>query len=166
LVTIGLLALLGRIPVSSNLKPVLLSPAKRLPPAGSDLEAASRQVRLLPLMETPTISQMEANVLIEPREMYAREPFTMTVYIQSDLPDPLEAIDLDLDISGPAGHYRFELSFGGPLPAKGTSVFRVTPDLLARFCEERYLMAPTEIFAVPGTYTIRATLLYPVAVSE
>lgn len=166
LVTIGLLALLGRIPVSSGQKPVSLLPAKRLPPAGSEIQAGSRQDRLLPLMETPTLSQMEANVLVEPREMYAREPFTMTVYIQSDMPEPLEAIDLDLDISGPAGHYRFELSFGGPLPAEGTSVFRVTPDLLARPCEERYLMSPREIFAVPGTYTIRATLLYPVAVSK
>jgi len=166
LVTIGLLALLGRIPVSSNQKPVSLLPAKRLPPAGSELEAASRQDRLLPLMERQTLSQMEANMLIEPREMHAREPFTMTVYIQSDTPEPLEAIDLDLDISGPAGNYHFELSFGGPLPAEGTSVFRVTPDLLARPCEERYLISPMEIFAVPGTYTIRANLLYPVAVSE
>jgi hypothetical protein len=166
LVTIGLLALLGRIPVSSNLKPVSLLPAKRLSPAGSELEAASRQDRLLSLMEAPTLSQMEANVLIEPREMHARESFTMTVFIQSDTPEPLEAIDLDLDVSGPAGHYRFELSFGGPLPAEGTSVFRVTPDVLARPCEERYLMSPTEIFAVPGTYTIRATLLYPITVSE
>lgn len=166
LVTIGLLALLGRIPVSSSLKPVSLLPAKRLPPAGSELEAGSGQHRLLPLMETPTLSQMEANLLIEPHEMHAREPFTMTVYVQSDMPEPLDAIDLDLDINGPAGHYRFELSFGGPLPAEGTSVFRVTPDLLARPSEERYLMSPTEIFAVPGTYTIRATLLYPVAASE
>jgi hypothetical protein len=166
LVTIGLLALLGQIPVSSNLRSVSLLPAKRLPPAGAELEAASRQDRLLPLMETPTLSQIEANMLIEPREMHARELFTMTVYVQSDMPEPLEAIDLDLDIRGPAGHYRFELSFGGPLPAEGTSVFRVTPDLLARPCEERYLMSPTEIFAVPGTYTVRATLLYPVAVSE
>jgi hypothetical protein len=166
LLTIGLLALLGRIPVPSGLKPVSLLPAKRLPPAGSELEAAPRQDRLLPLMETPTLSQMEANMLIEPREMHARELFTMTVYVQSDMPEPLEAIDLDLDISGPGGHYHFELSFSGPLPAEGTSIFRVTPDLLARPCEERYLMSPTEIFAVPGTYTVRATLMHPVAVSE
>jgi hypothetical protein len=73
---------------------------------------------------------------------------------------------LDLDIDGPTGSYRFGLSFRGPLPAEGMSIFRVTPELLAKPCEERYLMSPTDIFSVPGAYTIRATLLNPVVVSD
>lgn len=165
LVTVALLALLGRIPVPSDLTPSLF-PAKRLPRTEFEAGLVGGQDRLHPLLETPTLSQLEANMLIEPREMYARESFTMTVYVQTDMPEPMEAIDLELEISGPAGYYRFELSFGGPLPAEGTSIFRVTPDLLARSCEERYLMSPTEIFAVPGTYTVRATLVHAVVASE
>ena len=115
---------------------------------------------------TKELGRIGLGMLIEPREMHAREPFTMTVYVQSDMSAPIEDIDLDLEINGPSGHYRFELSFSGPLPAEGTSIFRVTTKLLARICEERYLMAPTEIFAVPGTYTVRATLVHPVIASE
>lgn len=166
LVAVGLLALLGRIPMPSKLTPVSLLPAKSLPPAGAELDAVSQRGQLRPLMETPTVSQLDANMVIEPRKMSVREPFTMTVWVQSDLPEPLETVDLDLDISGPSGVYHFELSFRGPLPAEGTSVFRVTPSILTRSCEERYLMSPAAIFDVPGTYTVRATLLYPVVGSE
>lgn len=165
LMTVALLALVGRIPVPSNLTTSLF-PAKSLPPVEQQLGTVAGQGQLRPLLETPTLSQLEANMLIEPREMHAREPFTMTVYVQSDMSAPIEDIDLDLEINGPSGHYRFELSFSGPLPAEGTSIFRVTTKLLARICEERYLMAPTEIFAVPGTYTVRATLVHPVIASE
>jgi hypothetical protein len=78
----------------------------------------------------------------------------------------MDTMDFDLEVFGPKGSYRFELAFSGPLPAEGTSVFRITPALLTRPCEERYLMSPTDIFAVPGAYTIRVTLLHPVVVSD
>lgn len=166
LVAIGVLALLGRIPVPSNLASVSLAPAKRLPSAEPGLESVLGADRPRPQMETPALSQLEASMLIEPRDLHAREPFTITVYVQSDLPEPMDTMDFDLEVFGPQSSYRFELAFSGPLPAEGTSVFRITPALLTRPCEERYLMSPTDIFSVPGAYTIRVTLLHPVVVSD
>lgn len=166
LVAVGFLALLGRIPVPSSLKPVSLFPTRSLPSAEPELDAVFGDGKPIPEMASPTLSQLGANLLIEPRDMRASEPFTITVWVQSDLPEPMEAIDLDLDISGPTGAYHFGLSFNGPLPAEGTAVFRVTPDLLADTCAERYLMSPTDLFGAPGTYTIRATLFSPVVVSD
>ncbi|MFN2218249.1 MAG: anti-sigma factor family protein [Anaerolineae bacterium] len=166
LVAIGVLALLGRIPVPSNLASVSLVPAKRLPPVEPGLESVLGADRPRPQMETPTLSQLEASMLIEPRDLHARQPFTITVYVQSDLPEPMDSMDMDLDIAGPTGSYRFELSFGGPLPAEGTSVFSITPGLLTGPCEERYLMSPADIFAVPGAYTVRVTLLHPVVIAD
>jgi hypothetical protein len=160
LVAVALLALLGRIPVPSNLKPVSLLPAKRLLSAEPDLEAVFDPDLPIPSMATPTLSDVDVSLLIEPRDLHPREPFTMTVYVQSGLPEPKDTVRLDLDVSGPTGLYRFELSFDGPLPAEGMSIFRVTPDLLAQTCEERYLMSPTDMFAVPGAYTIRVTVLH------
>jgi hypothetical protein len=93
-------------------------------------------------------------------------PFTMTVLLQSDLPQPLETVHLDLDISGPTGFYRFGLAVEGPLPAQGVSILRVTPELLAEPCEEQYLIAPTEVFSLPGVYTLRVTLSDPVVASR
>jgi len=166
LVAVALLALLGRIPVPSNLKPVSLLPAKRLLPAEPELAAVFDEDQPIPRMATPTLSQVDASLLIEPRNLHPREPFTMTVYVQSALPEPMETVHLDLDISGPTGFFRFELSFDGPLPAEGMSIFRVTPDLLTQPCEERYLMSPTDIFGVPGAYTIRVTILHPETVAH
>ena len=166
LVAVALLALLGRIPVPSNLKPVSLLPAKRLLPAEPELAAVFDEDQPIPRMATPTLSQLDASLLIEPRDLHPREPFTMTVYVQSALPEPMETVHLDLDISGPTGFFRFELSFDGPLPAEGMSIFRVTPDLLAQPCEERYLMSPTDMFAIPGAYTIRVTILNPDTVAH
>lgn len=166
LVAVGLLALLGRIPVPSSLRPVSLSPTKSLPSTEPELGAVFGAGRPIPEMASPALSQLDANLLIEPRDLHPSEPFTVTVYVQSDMPEPMETIDLDLDISGPTGPYHFELSFNGPLPAEGLSIFRVTPDLLADVCAERYLMSPTDMFDTPGTYTIRVTLFMPVVVSD
>jgi hypothetical protein len=166
LVAVGVLALLGRIPLSSNLKPVSLLPAKSLPSVEPELEAAFDADKPLPAMAAPMLSQLEASLLIEPRDLHSHEPFTMTVYVQSNMPEPKETMGLDLDVSGPTGDFHFELSLQDPLPAEGMSIFRVTPDLLANSCEERYLMSPTDMFATPGTYTIRMTLMNPVVASE
>jgi hypothetical protein len=52
------------------------------------------------------------------------------------------------------------------LPAHGVSIFRVTPELLAKPCEEQYLIEPTEVFSLPGVYTLRVTLSDPVVASR
>ena len=166
LVAVGLLALLGRISVPSDLKPVSLLSAQRVLPSEPELDIALDAGQSIPRMATPALSLVDVTLLIEPPDLYPREPFTMTVYVQSGIAEPMKPVRLDLDIDGPTGFYRFELSFDGPLPAEGMSIFRVTPDLLAKPCGERYLMSPTDIFAVPGAYTIRVTLLNPVVVSE
>jgi len=166
LVAVGLLALLGRIPVPSSLKPVSLFPTKSLPSAEPELGAVFGAGKPVPDLASPVISPLGANLLFEPRDLRPSEPFTVTVYVQSDMPEPMETLDLDLDISGPTGAYHFELSFNGPLPAEGTSIFRVTPDLLDSVCAERYLMSSTDIFDTPGTYIIRVTLFVPAVVSN
>ena len=166
LVAVALLALLGRIPVPSNLKPVSLLPVKRLLSAEPDVENVFGAGRPVPSMTIPTLTEVDATLLVEPRDLHPSDPFTITVYVQSALPEPKDTVRLDLDISGPTGLYRFELSFDGPLPAEGMSIFRVTPDLLVQTCEERYLMSPTDILAVPGTYTIRVIILNPVTVAH
>ena len=97
--------------------------------------------------------------------MQPYDPFALTVFLESDLSQPLDSIRLDLDISGPSGFYRFGLAVKGPLPAPGVSIFRVTPELLADACQEQYLMAPVDLFGAPGVYTLRVTLFDPVVAS-
>ena len=166
LVAVALLALLGRIPVPSNLKPVSLLPVKRLLSAEPDFGNVFGAGRPVPSMTIPTLTEVDATLLVEPRDIHPGDPVTITVYVQSALPEPKDTVRLDLSISGPTGLYRFELSFDGPLPAEGMSIFRITPDLLDQTCEERYLISPTEIFAVPGTYTIRVIILNPATVAH
>jgi hypothetical protein len=166
LAAVGLLALMGRIPVPSSLKPVSLQPQARFPSSEPELSAPPGADRSQPIMATPALSPLETSLLMEPHDLHPGELFTMTVYVQSNLPEPMDTIGLDLDLKGPTGRYHFELAFDGPLPAEGMTIFRVTPDLLARSCEEKYLMSPVEIFASPGVYTIRATLMNPVAAPE
>ena len=166
LAAVGLLAITGRIPVPSSLKPVSLLPEARFPSAGPELSAPPGAGKNQPSMATPVLSRLETSMVIEPYNMHPGEPFTMTVYVQSNMPESMDPIGLDLDLEGPTGRYHFELAFDGPLLAEAMTIFRVTPDLLASTCEEKYLMSPAQIFATPGTYTIRATLMNPVAASE
>ena len=90
--------------------------------------------------------------------MHPRDPYTITVFVESDMSRSLESIRLDLDISGPTGYYSFDLTVEGPLPGRGVSVLRLTPDLLAETCEEQYLIAPTDVFSAAGSYNLRLTL--------
>jgi len=166
LAAVGLLALMGRIPMPSSLKPVSLLPEARLPSAGPELSAPPGAGKPQSSVATPVLPRLETSMVIEPHALHPGEPFTMTVYVQSNMPEPMDLIGLDLDLAGPTGRYHFELAFDGPLPAEGMTVFRVTPDLLAGPCGEKYLMSPVEIFATPGTYTIRATLMNPITASE
>lgn len=159
LVFVGVLFLSGDIQVPSQLKPVALFPASKLP-------LADMQSPALLQGDGPIPDEGEAfrealprvSVLFEPRKMHPQEPFTITVYLESDLSRSVESARLDLGVSGPTGYYRFDLAVEGPLPARGVSILRVTPDLLAETCEEQYLMAPTDVFSVAGNYNLRLTL--------
>jgi hypothetical protein len=86
--------------------------------------------------------------------------------LHSNLARPVNRLRLDLDVSGPTGYYSFGLSVQGPLPAHGVSILRLTPELLADACEDRYLMAPTDVFRTPGTYAVRLTLSDAVTASH
>jgi hypothetical protein len=89
--------------------------------------------------------------------------FTITALLHSELPQPLDAARVDLDISGPSGYYQFPLVIKGPLPAHGVSVLRVTSDALVGLCQEKYLISPAEIFRFPGDYMVRVILFSPPA---
>ena len=105
-----------------------------------------------------------SDLWVEPQHLHPREWFTITVVLHSELSQPVSNARLDLDISGPSGHYSFPLSIQGLLPTPGVSAFQVTPDQLADSCEKRYLIAPTELFRAPGVYAVRATLFDAVSV--
>ncbi len=114
-----------------------------------------------PQASQPTSSLISSDMFIEPRRLNPGEPVTITVLLLSDLPHTLGAFGLDLEIDGPTGYYRFALAASDPVPAHGVSALQVTPDLLAEPCQEQYRISPTDIFGVPGVYTIRATLFVP-----
>jgi len=163
LVLVGFLFLVGDLPVTSHGRPVALLPASRLilSRAGFDTLLPAEQPAPR-LTASSHVSLPKASLLVEPWRMQPEEPFTMTVLLQSDLPQPLETLRMDLDITGPTGFYTFGMAVKGPLPAHGVSVFRVTPDLLVEPAQEQYLMAPSDVFRLPGVYTLRLTVSDPV----
>lgn len=159
LLAIGVLFLTGEIPVPDHLKPVTLFPINRMTFAGAEpdtLAAGDGTVSRVTVVSQQLLPK--ASLIIEPRILHPSQPFTMTVFLHSELARPVERLHLDLDVNGPTGFYTFGLSVRGPLPTPGVSVLRLTPELLADSCEDRYLMAPTEVFRTPGTYEIRLTL--------
>lgn len=167
LVLVALFTLAGRVPDSSRFKPIALLPANKLTVSDVNLDTLTAGDQPVPRLTTASIVSLpRTSLLVEPRDMRPHLPFTMTVLLQSDLPQPLESVHLDLDISGPTGFYRFGLAVEGPLPAQGVSILRVTPELLAEPCEQQYLIAPTEVFSLPGVYTLRVTLSDPVVASR
>jgi hypothetical protein len=167
LLVIGILFLMGEIPVPDHLKPVALFPVNRLAFAEAQPDAlAIGDGSALRVTVASQHSLPQASLLIEPRDLRPAQPFTMTVLLHSDLVQPVDRLRLDLDVSGPTGYYSFGLSVRGPLPAHGVSILRLTPELLADACEDRYLMAPTEVFRSPGTYTVRLTLSDAVVASR
>jgi hypothetical protein len=126
----------------------------------------------LPFLEDRTAGQNEAamavsfsanDIYFEPPHMQPGEPFTITVYFHSNLPEPVDTVQFNLDVEGPSGDYTFALAARGPLPIEGVSSVQVTPELLAAPCERQYQIAPIEIFRVPGVYTLRATLFNPLS---
>jgi hypothetical protein len=166
LVLVGFLSLIGDLPVTSHLRPVALLPASKVILSRTGMDTLLPAEHPAPrLTATSHLSLPEASLLVEPWRMEPQEAFTMTVLLQSDLPQPLETVRLDLDITGPTGFYTFGLAVKGPLPAHGVSVFRLTPDLLVEPAQEQYLMAPSDVFRLPGVYTLRLTLSDPVLAS-
>jgi hypothetical protein len=162
LLVIGLLFLLGRILGVTQFEAIAQFPAIRLAlselfpahlPAEDQAASASESAYLEPWTD--------GDLLVEPLYLLAGEPFTMTVFLNSDMPQPLEDLHLNLDISGPSGYYHFVLAVKGPLPARGLSVLRVTPDLLNAPCQKQYLISPADIFKFPGAYAVRVTLSAP-----
>jgi hypothetical protein len=166
LLMVGLFALLGQIPVPSGLKPTVLFPRNNLPLSESEPVTISLRGQSNPQLVSAADALPRASLIVEPREMGPHDPFTMTVWLESDLPEPLETVRLDLEITGPTGFYRFGLEVNSPLPARGVSIFEVTSEVLAEACQEQYLISPTDMFAVPGAYTFRVTLAYPVPLSQ
>jgi hypothetical protein len=156
LLLVGLFALMGRIPVPSSLGPVVLSPINRLVPSLPQADAPAIGAPSLPQPTTALDSSLpHASLLIEPHDLQPGEPFTISLSLLSDSPQPIKAVRLGLEVNGPTGQYRFDLVMKGSLPAHGMSVFRVTPALLAKPCQEQYLVSPAEIFRLPGIYTVR-----------
>lgn len=159
LLVIGLLFLLGRVLGLTQFEALTQLPAIRLPlselfPANLPARDQAASADTSAFLESWT----DGELLVEPLNLHAGEPFTMTVFLNSDMPQPLEDVHLNLDIGGPSGYYHFVLAVKGPLPAHGLSVLRVTPDLLSAPCQEQYLISPADIFKLPGSYAVRVTL--------
>ena len=146
-------------PASPAVRPIPVSPVDPV-----DEQEATRT--LLPAEQLLPLTLRRGEYVIEPRPLVPGEAFTVTVFLQSDLPEPLDAARLDLDIDGPTGYYRFALSARGPLAARGLTALRVTSDSLEGPCEEKYQIPPTDIFGASGIYTVRVALPGPDVATE
>ena len=166
LLVVGLLVLLGQIPVPATLKPAVLFPTDNLARSEFDPDALPASQPASQLTGTTASWAPRPSFRLEPRQLHAGEPFTMTVYLKSEAPGLVETVRLDMDISGPPGTYRFGWTVKGPLPAHGVTVFRVTPELLAGPCQEQYLISPADVFRLPGMYTVRLTVSDPIIASR
>lgn len=124
------------------------------------------QPAIEPQASQPSVLVNSGDVFIEPWDMRPGEAFTVTVFMRSNLSEPLGSVPFELTIEGPTGHYRFAMAARGPLPARGVSVFQVTSKLLEEPCREQYQISPQEIMSVPGTYTLRTVMLVPVTKTE
>lgn len=139
----AVLVLTGRVRV-----PVELSPAAQ------------------PHASEPSVSLTASDVFVEPWKMRPGQPFTVTVFLRSDLAEDLDTVYLNLDVDGPSGKYHFAVAAKGPIPARGVSVVQLTPDLLAGPSWEQYQISPSEIMSVPGVYTLRTVLSVPTVPGE
>jgi hypothetical protein len=170
LVLVGVYAAAARLSLIPDLDPVTLFPVKQLVSSGRDLVdvtpgAAWDPEKLqppAPLLKTqPALFLSPSGSFVDPEPMLPGQPFTITLFVHTNVTRPLESADFDLEIIGPTGYFRFPLSVDGPLPARGVALVRVTTEALAKPCREKYMIAPTSIFGVPGTYRLRYTLLSP-----
>jgi hypothetical protein len=164
LVVVGVLYLSGFILGPSPLESLNQIPGIKLPiaafnpadPGAKDLQASQSESAYVE-------SWTDGDLLIEPLNLKPGEPFTMTVILDSHMPQSLNNAHLNIDINGPSGYYHFVIAVKDPLPAHGVAALRVTPELLSAPCQERYLISPADIFGVPGAYAVRVTLSAPVA---
>lgn len=175
LVLVGLFVLLGQIPIPSELSPITLLPVRQLVLSGRqpDTVVSIQEPTLYELdsvsvssADPPALSLSRSEHIIEPQRLQPGEAYTVTVYLLSDLPEPLDMAHVDLEMTGPTGYFQFPLTVKGPLPAHGVSVLRVKSDALADLCQEKYLISPTDIFSVPGSYLVRVVLSGPLAPQE
>lgn len=170
LVVVGLSAAVDRLSLSPVLNPVTLFPVKQLVLSGQRLANVSpdagpdpRELQpTVPSLRTqPGLSLGSSGTFVDPEPLLPGQPFTITLLLHSNLRQPLESAQFDLEISGPTGYFRFPLSVSGPLPARGIALVRVTTDVLAGQCQDRYMISPTSIFRVPGAYKLRFTVYSP-----
>ncbi len=171
LTVVGLLYLADTIPDPTQLRPISLAPMKQLIFEGEQPSVPSSQGATLPISyqpdaKKPGLSLSPHDVRFDPWKVRPGETFTLTLFLHSDLPQPLEAARFDLDVSGPTGYYRFEMTVKGPLPAQGVSVLQVPFDRLAASSQEKYLLTPDEILSVPGVYVMRVLLYSPVVSTQ
>jgi hypothetical protein len=163
LLAVGVLFLTGSIPVPARLQPVSLLPAKQasLTERAAGMERGlDRPIKWVEEAPAPVMPS-QVSMIIDPYVMRPRQPFTITLYLWSVEPQPVEAVTLEMDVMGPTGYYHFDLALQEPLPSQGVSVLKVTPELLEERCRERYLMAPTDVFAAEGAYDVRVTMTKP-----
>jgi hypothetical protein len=170
LVLVGLFFLLRAVPGKSDTNTITLFPVRQLSPA--DRQPGARFTLDDPTWpdtqpEDPSGQPPRAlslgydDVLIEPWSLKPGEMFTITLFLQTNLPKPIDKARLDLDVNGPTGYYSFELTVKGHLPSHGVSVLQITPDDLAAYSREKYLMSPAEILGKPGVYTVNIYLYSP-----
>lgn len=175
LVLVGLFVLLNGLPAESQAGAITLFPLKYLGPA--DQPPASHFSRAEPSWsgvepeESPierggSLSLDSNDVSIEPWTLKPGEMFTITLFLRTDLPRPLDSARFDLDVNGPTGFFHFEVTVRGPLPSHGISVLQITPDMLAASSQEKYLLSPQQVFAEPGVYTVQILLYSPVSTDE
>jgi hypothetical protein len=171
LVLVGLLVLLSGFPGEADADTTILSPTRYLAPTEpqpashlvvNELTRSGFDPRDLLTERAPAVSLGPNDVVIEPWTLQPGEPFTITLFLHADLPQPLTSARFDFDVNGPTGYYHFEMTVRGPLLPRGVSVLQITPATLAASSREKYLLSPSEIFGEPGVYTIQILLFSPV----
>ncbi len=167
LLVVGLLSLVEQLPMPYPFNRIALFPANRLLLSDADpAKLSAGEETTAQLLAESTSHGSRITLLIEPQTIRARGPFTITVFLENERAQPLATVRMDLDIDGPSGSYRFAWTIQGPVPAHGASAVRLTPELLAQPCQDQYQIPPTELFGVPGVYTLRLTTLEAIVGSE
>jgi len=170
LVLVGVFAALDRLSLPTGLNPITLLPVKHLVSSGRQIVEVSPDAQwdpegLQPPVPAPGtkpgLALSSSGSFVDPQPMVPGEPFTITLLLHNNLPKTLKSVQFDLEVSGPTGYFQFPLSVSGPLPARGISLVRVTTSSLADTCQDKYMLAPTSIFRLPGTYKLRITVFSP-----
>jgi hypothetical protein len=173
LVAVGLYFVLNDASASPPLHTTVLAPVRQLvvfepPPApSSELgpAALTAQVADSTSEGQGALSLTSGDVQVEPVPLQPGKPFTITLYLHSNMTQPVDRARFDLEVTGPTGYYRFEMKAKGPFPAEGVSVVQITPERLAGLSQEKYLISPEEVFSLPGVYVLRVLLYSPLAAS-